>query len=102
MWCACVYNVDKRYGGQEEGGWYYSVGEPYPISPNGNNATDAAFFQTRAEAYRFIQNPIQQEAIKELNEGLPSIDSVNSQGRWEWQVTFGMPTSYPEERPHYE
>jgi len=97
MWCACVYLVDRAYGGPEEGGWYYDTGEPQPEM--GDNL-DAQFFASRSEAQRHVD--CYKYDVHKLNQGRAPVSSVNSEGIYEWRITFGMPQSYPQERPHYE
>jgi len=38
----------------------------------------------------------------EMNEGRYSVNSVLSQGEYRFEICYGMPTAYPQERPYYE
>lgn len=78
---------DKAYGGPEEGGWWFDTFEPMRtfICP----ASRGKALGRRLYAW-----------CKAMNEGRPSIDSVNSIGRY--IVEPGIQAAYPTERPHYE
>lgn len=97
-WSVAVFKIDKAYGGPEEGGWYYGVGEPV-IAPGWPLPSFHATREAAIAAREAMDSEIEKLG---LNEGLPSIDSVLSQGRYAAHVCEGMPTHYPKERPYYE
>ena len=95
MYAVTFYKIDKAFGGNEEGGWYYTYGEPilHPLN---------RVFENWGDAHRY-----QHECLviqDQLNEGLPSIDSVLSQGQY--RVYIGeeneLPAPFPAVKPHYE
>ena len=95
MYSVNLYLVDRAFGGREEGGWWYDCGHPvlHPLN---------RVFETYEEARRY-----QYECLviqDQLNEGLPSIDSVLSQGQY--RVYVGeeneLPAPFPAVKPHYE
>lgn len=88
-WSVAVYTEDRAYGGPEEGGWYYSVGQ----------LTDHArirFFDDFAEARAY------QEELWTLIEA-----GNKARPHWEDRLTVrctteAMPsTYYPLKRPYY-
>lgn len=88
--------VDLAYGGPEEGGWYYQVGEPsedHLIYLRGFDDEEAAYEYCR-ELNKTVQ-PI-------LNKGRPEISASNSIGRYVADVFEGLPKAYPKTKPHYE
>jgi hypothetical protein len=95
MYSVNLYLVDRAFGGREEGGWWYDCGHPvlHPLN---------RVFETYEEARRY-----QYECLviqDQLNEGLPSIDSVLSQGQYIVYVgeENELPAPFPAVKPHYE
>lgn len=101
MWHVCLYLVDRAYGGPEEGGWYYNTGEAIPWGMDDRGATACAFFPTLEQA-KTHRRYLEDFYLAGLNQGRPSIDSVLSEGRYEFQVGFGQPENYPAHKPRYE
>lgn len=97
-WSVAVFKIDRAYGGPEEGGWYYGCGEPV-LSPDWPLPV---FYATHAEALAGREAMDSEIAKLGLNDGLPSINSILSEGRYAAQISDGMPTHFPKERPHYE
>lgn len=93
VYTVSLYLIDQAYGGPEEGGWWYTCGEP-------EASTHMRAFETEAEAraYRATLAPV----LAELNEGRPSISSVLSRGQYDFIIDEGLPRAFPETRPHYE
>jgi len=91
-----VYLVDRAYGGSEEGGWWFSTGDP-----DDEFVRFAKGFrdQTSAERYR---DRLDRVLCRRLNRGRPSIGSVLSRGQFQASVQEGHPKAWPETRPHYE
>ena len=95
MYSVNLYLVDRAFGGREEGGWWYDCGHPvlHPLN---------RVFETYEEARKY-----QYECLviqDQLNEGLPSIDSVLSQGQYIVYVgeENELPAPFPAVKPHYE
>ena len=84
MYAVNFYLVDQVFGGREEGGWYFTYGEPilHPLN---------RVFLTLKKAKRHQTKCLEVE--RELNEGLPSIHSVLSQGQLGF--TSARKMSYP-------
>jgi hypothetical protein len=94
-----VFLVDKAYGGPEEGGWWYTYGNPVfdvglPVPIVTTNEDEAVTVMN--DMNKWIED-------QGLNKGRPSIGSVLSKGEYRAVITDGpVPVSYPETRPHYE
>lgn len=95
-----IYEVDRAYGGPEEGGWYFDTGVPseeYAVYTKFFDASD----QNAIDAYVEELGVLVDKVNREENRRSPS--SVLSNGDYLAVVTRdGFPTAYPERRPHYE
>ena len=95
MFAVNLYLIDRAFGGREEGGWWYDCGQPvlHPLN---------RVFETYEEAQKYRWECVAVEA--QLNEGLPSIDSVLSQGQYRFYVEDEgeLPAPFPAVKPHYE
>ena len=92
-WTVAVYRVDLAYGGPQEGGWYFHIGERVRI---------ARVYKRRRDAQRYCRRYNDLLATL-VNAGLPSIYHTNSEGMLDAQVWQGEPPAgYPDRRPHYE
>lgn len=85
-----IYLADVAYGGPEEGGWWYPVGE----------AVRSFAFHTRKKAERCKR--LVERAIDKANESRPSISSVLSQGQFRIALEKHPAQDFPQVRPHYE
>ena len=88
-----VYLIDRAYGGPEEGGWYYEVGE---------FSDGEAFPDEREED---IQRALNQAKARcdDYNENRNSdIGSVLSEGRYVVRVENHPGENFPDVKPHYE
>ena len=95
-WVVAAYEVDRRYGGPEEGGWWYN---------------DAALIRTLRV---FKREDTAYNYCRRLNEKLSSKIWGPNQGRRDLYSVIGdpqiqaevfadiAPKRYPENRPHYE
>ena len=88
-----LYEIDRAYGGPEEGGWWYDTGElrrPLKVVRTGGEASAVA-----ARANRLLDR---------LQRHRRSVSSMAYAGgrvaAWVFEDT--APRSYPEVRPHYE
>lgn len=91
VWFVNVYEVDRVYGGPEEGGWYYDAGRlmaTYQISGTYDDA-DELREQIRDGEWESTGN---------------SGSVTYSGGDYDLEITLGAPGAefYPEERPFYE
>ena len=84
------YHMDRAYGGPEEGGWWYTTGR----------FIDRLGTADTIEEARTIEDRHQSE-MDELNHGLPSIDSMASQGRNVILIDERPGADFPSERPYY-
>lgn len=89
-----IYLIDRAYGGPEEGGWWFTYGEPQ-VTEHLRAFSD----KEEAEAYRESLQPI----LQEMNEGRPNINSVLSEGLYVAIIDEDeFPAPFPKERPQYE
>jgi hypothetical protein len=92
-WTVSLFLVDRAYGGPEEGGWWYTCGEPVL-----DERLRAFNNRDEADAYARGLRPVEEE----MNKGRPSTGSVLSRGEYQYHVQEGWPKAFPEVRPHYE
>lgn len=82
-----VYEVDRHYGGPEEGGWYYDAGDPVESHP----------VDTEGAADRLVEH---------LEQEYPRTDSSSSViyrgGDYRVWIEDHPAKAYPEVVPHYE
>lgn len=95
-WSVAVYLVDKSYGGPEEGGWWFTHGEPVYEK----DLPLPLMFWSEEEALEVADQWRGQ--IDQLNVGRRSISSVLSEGEYRVVVLEGPARPWPEQRPHYE
>ena len=89
MWVN-VYLTSQAYGGSEEGGWYYSAGEP------------VASIAVRSVSSLREALAKMQAWVEEENEQLPPAHSVLSRGGYEVRIEKHFAREYPDSRPAYE
>lgn len=82
-----VYLEDRAYGGPEEGGWWYTTGEPILSVLSLPETAD----DVRADLER-----------RYSNEGRRPMSSVLSQGEYRVCIEPFAAYGYPDRRPHYE
>jgi len=93
VWFVAVYMVDKAYGGPEEGGWWYDVGELVRVSRLFRNIDKACTYVARMQTLLDAT----------LNKGRREISSVLSEGRYQARICDDLPERhFPSIRPHYE
>jgi len=92
-WVVCLYLMDRAYGGAEEGGWYYTYGDPVLT-------THLRCFALLEDAWLYARSldPL----VDQVNEGRPSISRVASEGEYAAIICDGWPKHFPEDTPHYE
>ena len=86
------YEVDRAYGGPEEGGWYYDTGRC--VRPLGVYLNDEAAHKAAQRANRLLER---------LQRRRRSVDSVLYEGGRFRAFSFAglAPEYFPAERPHY-
>jgi len=93
VWFVAVYMVDKAFGGHEEGGWWYDVGELVRVNRS---------FKNESLAYAYARR-MNDRLERTLNKDRREISSVLSEGRYSARVCDDLPTRhFPLLRPHYE
>jgi hypothetical protein len=93
VYLVAFYEIDRQYGGPEEGGWWYDSGELVRLhSLEGN----------KEEAYRKSRRL--NGLLRLVQRGRKSVGSVIYDGGRFAAVVYKnkAPDHYPEERPHYE
>jgi len=90
-WHINVYELDRRYGGPEEGGWWYDTGDlqaSFPVWHLEDDEIDIMLALVKKQWH----DPDARDIGSVLYSG----------GRYEVVVEPGEGKSWPEERPHYE
>tara|TARA_Y100000294_G_C8280244_1_gene226505 strand:+ start:71 stop:514 length:444 start_codon:yes stop_codon:yes gene_type:complete len=87
-----TWMCDQAYGGSEEGGWYFKVGDP----------VESIYFEYRYEAEEAFPE-IEAKWIR-LNEveGRRETSSVSCDGYYETYYGSAYAEIFPKEAPHYE
>lgn len=91
-----TYRVTKKYGGPEEGGWWYETGEPEKVE-----GFDTKFVADEDAAYALARE-WNDRLDATVNKGRRPISSVLSNGVYRAIATDDTPEPFPAERPHYE
>lgn len=87
-----IYLVDRVYGGPEEGGWWYTAGEPVEsIYVPWSSFDEAAEIRDKSD-----------DKCEKLNEGRRPISSVLSEGEYQARIEDHFAEPFPSEQPHYE
>ena len=98
-WIVGVYDVDRAFGGPEEGGWWYDVG--YPV-PNQKELGGGATFFNKEKAYAYSR--MLNDALDRANKArgpYGDIGSVLCDGALRATVVRRL-EPFPRCRPHYE
>ncbi len=87
------YEIDRAYGGPEEGGWWFDTGQFVRVSKA---------FKSEDAAYRYCRRA--NDLLHILQRDKRDVGSViYDGGRYAAEVFEGhVPAFYPETRPHYE
>ena len=88
-----VYEIDRAYGGPEEGGWWYDVGVLKRVIGVRKSEDEAYALARRLNGW-----------LARMQRGLRPVSSVAyGGGRYAVEVFEDIPPrAYPETRPHYE
>ena len=103
FWYLNVYLTDQRYGGPEEGGWWYNAG--YPATDLPDVAVCYGPYQDNAsgkEAMRTQKAEIQALLEKHNSERRSDISSVLSEGMYIVCQEGHIAQHWPQEKPYYE
>jgi hypothetical protein len=92
MFSVYLFEVDRAFGGHEEGGWWFDVGQPVTHKANRT-------FSNRGAAISYYRSLADLET--QLNDGLADLDSVCCSGVYRFIVSKGAPKAFPETRPYY-
>jgi hypothetical protein len=87
------YEIDRAYGGPEEGGWWYDCGSLKRLARTFKSKAAAQAYASRAN-----------NLLTHIQRDLRSVNSMAyGGGRYRARVYEGIPPSYyPQGRPHYE
>lgn len=88
-----IYEIDRAYGGSEEGGWWYDCGDLQRILGVRHNEDEAYALCRRLNGW-----------MRRLQRNGRDVSSVCYRGgQYAVEVWEGLPPQhYPERRPHYE
>lgn len=87
------YEIDRAYGGPEEGGWWFDTGTFVRISRTFKNRDAAYAYARRANALLHVIQRDARDVSSVLYDG----------GRMAAEVYDGLPPAFfPETRPYYE
>jgi hypothetical protein len=106
VWSVAIYLVDRKYGGPEEGGWWYDAGKRVDSDLEGvpGKSIDrltGSYPESDVALYRM--NELQKLLDNTINVGRRDIGSVLSTGQYRAQIFEGLaPERFPTTRPHYE
>ena len=90
------YEMDRAYGGPEEGGWWYDTGRF--IKCHGEFANEDEYEYKAIASRKGLEGYLAGKRV-----GMHSPGSVRSEGRWPQIVLEYEPgRDFPKERPHYE
>jgi len=82
-----VHQTTLRYGGPEEGGWWFTQGEPEKTY---------CIFDKKQAIKTFIEVCDEYETWEQ-----PSLGETSTQYNWEVSFASDSARRYPEKRPHY-
>lgn len=101
-----VYDVQRYYGGPEEGGWWYNAGSvvrsvAVPLAPDDEyeNPDNVAFSDEEYVGLALEATRIYYEGC---NASSYPLSSVLSSGEYRVELSDEPPTNWPERTPHYE
>tara|TARA_Y100000034_G_C6843471_1_gene381870 strand:+ start:270 stop:683 length:414 start_codon:yes stop_codon:yes gene_type:complete len=87
-----TYSVNKAYGGPEEGGWWFDIGDPI----------ESVQFDFSYQARHALPEHEERWKKRNIDEGNREPSSVNCDGYYETYVEDRFAESYPKRKPHYE
>lgn len=93
-----LFREDQAFGGHEEGGWYFTYGEPVTDKGLGFKVTRRFKSLEKARGYRVR---VQALLDRRINASRPSQYSVASRGEYRAYICSAKPKAYPETKPYY-
>ncbi len=89
-WCCVnVYDVNRAYGGAEEGGWWFDCGAPL-----------RTIHVRQRDAERCLRRV--ERVLAEWNRGAPPLHSVACMGVYQARIEDQPAQAWPNPYPHYE
>jgi hypothetical protein len=102
LYWVAIYDVNKLFGGPEEGGWWYTAGE-LVTDPEVYEETLPMAFREEDRAKTYRDKMELRAKVQNKLEGRRDIGSVISTGQYFAEIHEGsLPAFYPERKPHYE
>ena len=106
------YWTERAYGGPEEGGWWYTVGELEKVVLATRDEERAYAAARRlngwvADEQRHVRRAVSYDVVEiPRRELLPELKAVACHADYEfgendYEVRWDIPAYYPEGRPHY-
>jgi hypothetical protein len=92
-----VFEVDRAYGGPEEGGWWFTYGLPLPKRVQLPHAASWTRFRSRQAAIGFARR-----LNAKLARDNDDLSSVTCEHHLVAYVCGGKPQAFPAVRPRYE
>lgn len=86
-WWVAVYEEDQGYGGPEEGGWWFDIGEVKQVVP--------------CSSYEQAENMRELLRTEWKDEGRPTYSVLYSGGNYRISIEKNYPKDYPQRVPHY-
>lgn len=102
LYWVAIYDVNRAYGGPEEGGWWYDTGD-LVIDPDIYGELMPMAFTEEDRAITYVNKMKLKATAANLAEGRRDKGSVASTGQYEAQIHEGfLAQHYPASRPRYE
>ena len=100
MYSTTIYFTERRFGGPEEGGWYYDTYEPLDSEELAELKVSTLKTVTQAGGIK-VGKLLFQPIVDKLNEGRRPLHSVLSDGVYTILTIEGPPHPMPDRRPTY-
>jgi hypothetical protein len=94
-WTVCIYQVDRHFGGPEEGGWWYDSGNLFRL---------VSVEKTREAAYaKCVRANHLLHLVRRKTSRTDRFSMAYQGNDFEFEAHQGLPhVHFPEVRPHYE
>lgn len=100
QYVVAVFELDRRYGGPEEGGWWYDTGTLVRILRTASTAARADALASRANSLLAWQRANRPREWRMYPLGSMCYDGGHYVA--DVYLTRELPTSFPAQRPRYE
>ena len=98
-----VFELDRVYGGPEEGGWWFNTGDLMKVVKAWPERDEEKAYDYSRRFNRTLAFRREEQRKLPYGDGRLPIQSVNySGGHYQAEVWTDIPHSYPERTPHYE